>query len=280
MMNPVASRGVRKSILAGSWYPGSASELGRTVDGLLAGVPDVALPGDLVGLIAPHAGYMYSGPVAAHAYKILQGLSFDVVAVVSPIHRMYAGSVVVNDASHYETPLGLVEVDSRLVAALEERVDLNRVEWDDEHSLEIQLPFLQRVLDGFRLLPIMQGDQSLSTSQKLADALVDILQGGKALLVASTDLSHFHSYTAAVQLDKVVLDLVSRYDPLGLSRALKGGEAEACGGGPVITVMLAARALGADRAQILHYANSGDVTGDRSRVVGYLAAALFRTAAQ
>ena len=191
---------------------------------------------------------------------------------------------MVNDCDYYETPLGLVEVDNESVQMLGQRMRLSRVKRDDEHSLEIQLPFLQRVLGQFKLLPIMQGDQSLSTCQALAEALVDFVKGNggedstpkRTLLIASTDLSHFHSDDVARKLDGIAMASISEYDPIALNKALEHGNTEACGGGPVISVMLAARALGANCARVLHYTNSGDVTGDRARVVGYLAAALYQ----
>lgn len=274
MVKAAAARNVRKSAIAGTWYPGTARELGATVDRFLSGVDRTSLDGRLLGVISPHAGYTYSGQVAAYAYRELQGLSFDVVAVISPMHRMYVGPYVINAADYYETPLGLVEVDRTLIDALAADVPLSLVEWDDEHSLEIQLPFLQRVLPPFKLLPVMQGDQSLPACEVLADGLAKVLRGKNALLVASTDLSHFHAYQAATVLDHVVRTYIEAYDPEGLARALQDGDAEACGGGPVASVMLAARALGANRATILNYANSGDVTGDLRRVVGYLSAAI------
>lgn len=277
MIGGSLERNVRKSTIAGTWYPGRASELTRSIAEFLSHVPSAAVDGRLIGLISPHAGYVYSGQTAAYAYKQLEGLDFDVAAIVSPVHRTYAGPVMVNDCGYYETPLGLVEVDRGLVDALGKEISLSFVEWDDEHSLEIQLPFLQYMLGDFRLLPVMQGDQSLQTGRALADALVTVLKGQRALVVASTDLSHFHSYGAAVELDAAASQAIADFDPIALSTAIERGTTEACGGGPVVSVMLAARALGADQAKVLHYANSGDVTGDRARVVGYLAAALYQT---
>ena len=276
MVDTAPQQKVRRSAIAGTWYPGNAVQLTRTIDEFLGNVPDAKVPGQLIGLVAPHAGYVYSGQTAAYAYKQVQGVQFDVVAVVSPVHRpSYAAPVTVNDSGWYETPLGRVEVDQGLIDALGARITVSRVTQDDEHSLEIQLPFLQRVLGDFKLLPVMQREQSLSTCEVLSDVLVSLLQGRRALLVASTDLSHFHDYDTAVELDMLAGQAIEEYDPPGLARALGQGKTEACGGGPVVTVMLAARRLGANRAQILHYENSGDVTGDWSRVVGYLSAALY-----
>ncbi|HIC93516.1 MAG TPA: AmmeMemoRadiSam system protein B [Anaerolineae bacterium] len=272
-MNP---KDIRRSVIAGTWYPGTKAELARMVDGFLAHAKKEELGGELTGLIAPHAGYAYSGQVAAYAYKQLEGLDFPIVAVVSPVHRMFVGRYAVTAKRYYETPLGLVEVSGELVDALDEAVGLNRVERDDEHSLEIQLPFLQRVLGRFKLLPVMMGDQSLPTCRALGEALAGVLRGRRALLVASTDLSHFHPYDTAMRLDRVVLDHIERFDPEGLALDLERGRCEACGGGPVIAVMLAAKALGANRARVLKYANSGDVTGDRWQVVGYMAGAIYK----
>lgn len=275
-MDKVDSKNVRPSVIAGTWYPGIREELERTIDGFLANVKNGRVDGELIGLISPHAGYIYSGQVAAYAYKQLQGLSFETVAVISPVHRMYMGRFAVTDKAYYQTPLGLIEINAELVEAIDRQVELNRVSRDEEHSLEIQLPFLQRVLGDFKLIPIMMGDRSLASCQALAQALAQVLDEEKALLIASTDLSHYHDYDTAVRLDRIVLDYIEAYDPEGLVQALERGRCEACGGGPVVAVMLAAKALGADKAQVLRYANSGDVTGERWRVVGYAAGALYR----
>ena len=266
---------VRHSVIAGSWYPGTEEQLRKTVQGYLDNVEKEELDGERIGLISPHAGYIYSGQVAAYAYRQLDGASYDAVAIISPVHRMFVGRFAATSAAAYETPLGLVEVDAELVEATDREVGLTRVPQDNEHSLEIQLPFLQVVLGEFKLLPIMIGDQELSSCQKLGTALARVLKGKNVLLVASTDLSHFHNYDTAVRLDKIILEHVGSYDPEGLAKDLERGKCEACGGGPVIAVMLAAQELGANKAKALKYMNSGDVTGDRSQVVGYMAAALY-----
>jgi AmmeMemoRadiSam system protein B len=265
---------VRRSTIAGSWYPGTARALTGTIRDFLANVELEPLPGRLVALIAPHAGYVYSGQVAAHAYRYLEGSSHDRVIVISPVHRAYVGRFAVTSADSYETPLGKVPVDGEFVDALARELQIQRVSRDNEHSLEIQIPFLQHTLGEFRLTPIMMGEQGWDACARLADALVKIVDGVRVLLVASTDLSHFHAYRDAQRLDSVVVERIRQFDPEGLSRAMDAGRCEACGGGPVVATMLAGRSLGAEGATILKYANSGDVTGDQSSVVGYLAAAL------
>ncbi|MBC8248999.1 MAG: AmmeMemoRadiSam system protein B [Anaerolineales bacterium] len=284
-MGEVKAGGIRQSVIAGSWYPGQPDVLRRTLEGYLADAEKVELEGELKALISPHAGYAYSGPTAAYAYKQLEdGPAFETVAVLSPLHQAYLGRFAVTKANYYETPLGLVEVDARLVEALDKEVTLNRVGFDGEHSLEIQLPFLQQVLGTFTLLPVMLGepltsDRSLAAGRELSAALAKLLRDRKALIVASTDLSHLYDYDKVIRHDRVMTELVKSFDIEGLAQALMEGRCHACGGAPVVTALLTAQALGANRATVLHYTNSGDVTGNRrpgSYTVGYMAAAVYQ----
>jgi AmmeMemoRadiSam system protein B len=239
---------------------------------------DVELPdGRVVSLVAPHAGHTYSGGVAAYAYRLVQGGRYDVVAIVAPNHRIadYA-TYLVADYAAYWTPLGEVPVAEELVTMLDERLGLSRVRRDDEHSLEIQLPFLQVALEGdFRLLPVMLNTRSSDACVALGKTLADLLRGRDALLVASTDLSHFYDADTAARLDGAINERIAAFDPEGLLEVMAAGRGEACGGGPTAAVLVAARELGADRAQVLKYATSGDVTGDYRRVVGYAAAVIW-----
>lgn len=256
------------------WYPSGTAQLQETLTGLFAKAA-TPLGGRPLGLVVPHAGLRFSGGVAAQAYRQAQGHSYDVVAVLSPLHRMPLGGLAATSYRFYATPLGLVPVAEDALAAVAAAVPLKRVWRDNEHSLEIQLPFLQHALGEFELLPLMMGDQSPAACEAVGGALADALRGRPALIVASSDLSHFHPYDAAVRLDRAVADRIAAYDPLGLAEALELGETEACGGGPIVATMLACRALGATRATVLAYANSGDVWVDRTSVVGYLAAAIY-----
>ena len=271
---------VRESVIAGSWYPGDPAVLRKEIEEFLRKASPPPVEGELIALISPHAGYMYSGQVAAYSYKLLEGKAFDLVVIVAPSHRAYFRGVSVYPRSGYRTPLGVVPIAEDLTEKLISSSPL--IEYvpqahAQEHSLEIQLPFLQVTLGDFRLVPIVMGDQDYYTCEELSRAIVKAIEGKKALLVASTDLSHFYPYERAVALDSVVLERVNAFDPEGLSKDLKMGKCEACGGGPMVAVMLAAKALGANRAKVLKYANSGDVTGDRSSVVGYMAAAIYRS---
>jgi len=269
---------IRESILAGSWYPADAKRLREDVESYLqkASVPD--LQGQLFALLSPHAGYRYSGQVAAYGYKLLERRKFDTVVVIAPSHRAYFSGVSVYDRGGFRTPLGMLPLDTELVIALKERDPRIRFVAEahaQEHSLEIQLPFLQVVMPGFKLVPLVMGDQSLAACQWLAEAVAACIGKKSVLVVASSDLSHFHPYQEAKKLDQVVLDKVNAFDPGALSESLKNGKCEACGGGPMVTAMLIGKKLGANKSQVLHYANSGDVTGDRSGVVGYMAAAVW-----
>lgn len=278
-MSNTDPRQVRRSVIAGSWYPGSASALARTIDGFMAAVDEGPVEGDLKGLISPHAGYSYSGGVAAHAYKQLEGQSCPTVVIVSPVHQYYGGRYLVTTSAHYETPFGLVEVDGDLVNKLDGEVELTFLEHDAEHSLEIQLPFVQHMLEEFKLLPVMMGDQGAAACRELSTALVKVLGEKDALLVASSDLAHLHDYHEVVRHDRYVQKYVNAFDPEGLSASLAKDEAQACGGGPIVTVMMAARERGADKARVLKYMNSGDVTGTTTPgqyTVGYLAAAIYK----
>jgi len=273
-------RVVRPAAVAGSWYPGPERELRRTISGLLGNVARPELRGRLLGLIVPHAGYAYSGPTAAHAYTQLTGESYDRVLIVGPSHRAFwREDFAVAAATHYETPLGLVEVDGRFIDRLAQRVGLGRVRRDEEHSLEIQLPFLQVVLGEFRLVPVMISSDDAASARRLGEVLGEMiqLQEGSTLLVASTDLHHISDYAEVVRRDQVVVDALTGYDMQQIQAVLTERGCSVCGRMPVLAVLEAARAVGADHVQVLHQTTSGDVTGDRrpgQYTVGYLAAAV------
>jgi len=280
-MTKVRLQGTRRALYAGTWYPGSSEGLRQTVDALLSQADGEPAPGEIVGLVAPHAGYIYSGQVAAYAYRQLQqaGTSYETVVVVGPSHRVYLDGYSVTAVESFETPLGAVPLDQEVLEALSDEIGMLMFHSrDEEHSLEIQLPFLQQTLGDFRLVPIIMGEQSKDACQELGQALGKVLAGRSALLVASTDLSHYKDYERAIALDRLVLERVEAFDYEGLAEILERGDAEACGGGPVVATMIAAQALGADGARVLKYANSGDVTGDHVHVVGYMAAELYRPA--
>jgi len=269
---------VRKAAVAGSWYPGTAAGVVSAVEEHLAAAGSVSVAGRLLALLSPHAGLRYSGPVAAYGYSLLRGRPPVTVVIVGPSHHARFDGVALWATGAFETPLGRAPIDEALAAALLEAdatlVDLPEVH-REEHSLEMQLPFLQHLVPGLRVVPMLMGSQSRSEVDSLARALARSLPGKHALLVASSDLSHYKAEPEAHQLDALVVDCVDRFDAEGLMRRLETSRGHACGGGPMVAVMKAARGLGADRARVLRYATSGDVgERDKSRVVGYLSAAL------
>jgi AmmeMemoRadiSam system protein B len=270
---------LRKSVIAGSWYPGNPSVLRRDIEDFFNSVPDTELEGEVVAIIAPHAGYVYSGQIAAYAYKSICGNNYDAVIVVGPSHRAAFHGVSIFSNGGYETPLGVVLVAEELAKQIKRNSKLVSdipAAHLQEHSIEIQLPFLQYALGNFSFVPLVMGDQDASTCQELAQAIYDSIQGMKVLIVASSDLSHFHGYKEANKLDSVALRHLKDSDVPRLLDSLRSETAEACGGGPMAVAMLVARKIGANHARVLKYANSGDVTGDKSSVVGYVAAIYYK----
>jgi AmmeMemoRadiSam system protein B len=268
---------VRLPVVAGAFYPGSAKTLQRDVDDMLE---KAVLPGQfgtLFGIVSPHAGYMYSGFTAAHGYKALKGKKFDAVIVVGPSHQEYFDGITIYPGASYRTPLGEVPINDEVRARIvkgSKYISLSIAGHRSEHSVEVQVPFLQRALGSFSFVPAVMGDQSPELCLALADAIVSAASGQNVLLVASSDLSHYHPYEDALSLDRRVIELVESFEPLRLMESLEHRRLEACGGGPIVAVMLAAKKLGANSARVVHYCNSGDVTGDRGAVVGYLSAML------
>ena len=270
---------LRKSVIAGSWYPGESSVLRSDIATYLRNVPDRDLKGDVLGLIVPHAGYMYSGQVAAHAYKLIQDKKYDAVILIGPSHRVAFSGISIYSQGAYETPLGVIPVDENIACEMKRLssiiIDLPAAH-AQEHSLEIQLPFLQVVLGVFSFIPLVMGDQSAATCRELADVIYQVAKDRRVLIVASSDLSHFHDDQKAKNLDGIVLKYIQNIDAEGLLDSLAHDKTEACGGGPMAVTMLTAHKLGARHSLLLKYANSGDVTGDKSSVVGYASAAYYR----
>jgi hypothetical protein len=274
---------VRPSPLAGTWYEGNPRALAHAVDQYLEQAELPELPGKVVAVIAPHAGHIYSGPVAGYAFAAVRGEKPDLVAVLSPMHQPYYEPLLTTAHAAYSTPLGQIPVDKETVADLDARLmavlghGLTPVAYDQEHSLEIELPFLQRSLAGdFKLLPVMVRAQSPKVSRQLGEALAETLRGRNALLVASTDLSHFYTQKEALSFDTEMLRQIESFSPEEVFKAEQENKGYACGLGALAAVLWAARGLGADTIKVLRHATSGDVTGDYSRVVGYGAAVIMK----
>ena len=270
---------LRPPAVAGTFYSDDPLVLRREIEGYLAQAKTSKITAqEPVALVVPHAGYSFSGAVAADAYRLIKGRKFDLVVIVAPTHHHYFDGVSIYSAGNYMTPLGEVEVARELAAELissHQEIDFVPEAHRFEHSLEVQLPFLQVALGDFILLPMIMGQQGWSQAQKLAEIVAQLAVGRRLLLIASTDLSHFHNAVEADQLDQRIVKAVAAFDPVAFWSLIESHQAEACGAGPLLSVMLAAQKIGAERAQIITYRHSGEICGDYSRVVGYLSAAFF-----
>lgn len=277
---PTAPDPVRPAAVAGTWYPGDpdalVSEVDRYLDAVV-GTPDL----EVAALVSPHAGLVYSGPVAAYSYAALRGRTFDVAVLVGPSHFIGFDGVSVYGRGSWATPLGPAIIETDVSARLEAASSLITAyprAHQREHSLELQLPFLQRVIPETAIVPLVIGYQHRDTILELSDVLARVLRGMNALLVASTDLSHYFDASQAAALDARVVNHVAQFDWSGLLDEFEQypederGRYVACGGGAAIGVMRAAQALGATTARVLKRSDSAAVSGDATHVVGYLAA--------
>ena len=274
---------VRAAAVAGSWYPGAADALATAVDGHVAAAQVPPMSG-LRALLAPHAGLMFSGPVAAYAYKAAAVDPVDVVLLVGPSHHVGFDGVSIWPSGAFDSPLGPAPIDEAVALQLLKSPVIHELPQAHrrEHSLEMQLPFVRRLLPNARIVPLLMGYQTRETILALAAALASVATTSRMLLVASTDLSHFMDAPTAVALDGRVLSCVDPFDPDRLLELFERypeedrGRFVACGGGPAIAVLKAAQQLGAESGRVLKYAHSGEVSGDNDAVVGYLAAAFGR----
>ena len=268
----------RPPAVAGTWYPASPDRLAREVDDYLARAEiggEVAAP---VAIVVPHAGLQYSGPVAAFAYKAVSAGTYRAAALVGPSHFVGFSGVSIWPRGAWRTPFGPVHVDAETAARICD-ASADVMEYPPahgrEHSLEMQMPFIAHLLAGVPIVPMVMGFQSRETAFGLGDALAGVLRDRNVLIVASSDLSHYEEARVAARMDKVVIEHVAHLDAEGLMQALEREPHHACGGGPIVAVLHAARQLGATHARVLQYADSGDVSGDKSSVVGYMAAAIW-----
>lgn len=268
------------------WYPRDAAQLRFLLDSFFANVPGAPSPGELVGLVEPHAGYQFSGQTAAYGYNALRKGDFGRVVVLGPSHFQDLGAQAMTRADLYESPLGDVPVDNALVSKLGALVPINFVPLDREHSLEMQLPFLQRQLKKFTLLPLMMshpfyyyGLRVRNECETLSHALAPLM-GDDTLLVASSDLSHLHSYDAVTYFDQGFENLMLEFNVGALiDYMINEGEPRACGDMAIVTMLMTARLRGANTVRVLYRTNSGDVTGDREEgkyTVGYMAAGVYK----
>jgi AmmeMemoRadiSam system protein B/AmmeMemoRadiSam system protein A len=264
--------------VAGKFYPHEQVELHDLIHEFLNRQPEPSTDKKPRILIVPHAGYDYSGIVAAAGYRQIIGHEYDGVVVVGFTHKVQFDGASVDIRSAYQTPLGLLPVDREAAALLLTQPGLTHIEEAhelDEHSLEVQLPFIQATLDRPRIVPILMGNASLDQAGRLADALAALSRWGDYLFVFSTDLSHYHPYGQAEKLDEGTVNSILFETPQAVHRLFQRAELEACGRGPIIASLFLAGKLGYPARELISYANSGDTAGNPSSVVGYAAIGMY-----
>ncbi|MCX5679099.1 MAG: AmmeMemoRadiSam system protein B [Candidatus Omnitrophica bacterium] len=271
---------VKKADLAGSWYPSSKTILESSLKNYIERTGRISVDGDIFAVIIPHAGYQFSGPVAAYAFKAVAGRDIKTVVVIGFSHRNFFDGVSVYDRDSFATPLGDLPVDTLLAQDMiskSKRVSFYPQAFLGENSIEMALPFIKMVLPGAKIVPVVFGTSDFNDASILADALTASI-GGKDgyLVVASTDLSHYHPYDEAVKIDKRTISVISRMNGRDLYDEAEAERCELCGVMPVTATLLAAEKMGYDKIKILDSENSGDTFGDKSRVVGYVSAAIYR----
>jgi hypothetical protein len=273
---------IRPSPIAGSWYDRDPDRLRKSIESYLHSAVLPEIRGEVIGVVAPHAGYIYSGTTAGYAFKAVASKFFERVAVLSPFHDFHFAPLLTTSHDAYQTPLGKMEVDRTTLDEIEKELikselSLTAIAHDREHSLEIELPFLQVALKSpFLLVPIMVRTQKLEEVHALANALAHSLEGKSALMVASSDLSHFYPEKTAESFDKEMMKQIEAFSPEGVFSTEKEGKGFACGLSAIAAVLWAAKELGANKVKLLHHSTSADQTGDRSSVVGYGSAVILK----
>ncbi|MGD0236463.1 MAG: AmmeMemoRadiSam system protein B [Syntrophorhabdales bacterium] len=272
---------IREPAASGMFYPANPKALAHDIELYLEQASPAEIKGEIKGLIAPHAGYMYSGAVAAWGYKVLLKRTYDTVIIIAPSHRSHFEGVALQEQGGYRMPLGIVKIDEEFASELLKSsgvIQPNFHAHQGEHSLEVQLPFLQVVLKEFRMVPLIMGDQDAALCEALASALFQVMQESEKqfLVVGSTDLSHYYPYSHALELDGRVARNLNNFNVKEFVRDLAADKCEACGAGPMITTMIVSQKLGANGSKVLKYANSGDVSGDKASVVGYISVVFYK----
>ncbi len=269
----------RKPGFAGSFYPASPDKLKNEIVSYLSNATKKKIEHP-IAFISPHAGYIYSGPVAAYSYVYLQDNPVEVVVVLAPSHRARFNGASIISSGIFTTPLGDISVDTTIASRLlgDELIFEIKEAHQYEHSLEVQLPFLQVVLKDFVLVPIVIGTIDLEICRQIGKKLAKslLIESRKYIIIISTDLSHYYQYDIAKKIDNTFIDALKKFDENYLYEMLQSDKAQACGQGPILAGMVASRELGANKVEILHYANSGDTAGPKNEVVGYLSAAFVK----
>lgn len=272
---------VKEPSVAGAFYPAEEKVLESMVDYLLARAEPVPVEGRLIALLSPHAGYQFSGGVAAWGFRNLKGMDIKTVILLGPSHHAEFKGASVYVRGSLRTPLGKIRIDEKKARSLiKESADvaINTEAFEKEHSLEVQLPFLQKVLKDARVVPVLIGAPTRESFEHLASRLYEMLsEDEKTVMVVSTDLSHYHDYEKAVSMDAKMLEALKSLSPAEADGLLRSGEGEMCGAAPVLYALEAAKRLGANNTVLYKYSNSGDVSPEKGRVVGYASMGIFKS---
>ena len=285
---------LRHPVVSGLFYPDEKEELEGMVQGYIDKIdrqllfqsireqtglknPETIAP---MILIAPHAGYIFSAKVQAYAYSLLINTGIETAVIIGPAHQKAFKGISVNLDNAYRTPIGNVEVDldfSKRIISQNDKITLNEEAHLREHAIEVQIPFIQTVLKNCKVVPILIGEQNWETSEILKNALIEVLKENpdRYIVIISTDLSHYHPHIEAQSYDKVLIQDIIDLDADSLYSNIQSGNTEACGFGGILTGLMLVKELGKGKSAVLHYMDSGEVSGDRKKVVGYIAAALY-----
>ncbi|HSD62377.1 MAG TPA: AmmeMemoRadiSam system protein B [Ignavibacteriaceae bacterium] len=268
---------VRKPAVAGYFYPADSSKLKDEVGLLLQITAGEKIPEKLFGIVVPHAGYTYSGKTAAYGFNLLNKNKVKTVIVLSPSHREYFPGISVYEGDAYQTPLGIIPVNKKISNVLtnnSKTIFKGREGHGQEHAIEVQLPFLQMVLDDFEIVPVVMGDQGKLYIDELAVKIAEAADEN-TVVVSSSDLSHYYSGEVASQMDSIIERDINNFNYTGLQEDFEKGRCEACGAGTIITMMKSADKLKYNKSKVLYRCDSGDTTGDKHEVVGYLSAVIY-----
>ena len=267
---------MRRAAVAGAFYEATRDKLIAQLEECFAGAPEGGVDERIIGAVVPHAGYVYSGGVAAHVYAKLPHA--DTFVILGPNHYGL-GSLVAASKETWMTPLGSVEVDTAFLDALPRRIiDIDETAHRHEHSIEVQLPFLQFRFDTFRFVPICVALSDEDTAREIGEDLADTIarfKDKRFILIASSDFTHYEPEHIAREKDEAVIEAITELDIGKFYNRIFALNSSACGVGPIASVMYAAKKLGAKHGQLVKYATSGDVTGDRASVVGYGGIVIF-----
>jgi AmmeMemoRadiSam system protein B len=269
----------RKSSYAGTFYPEDKVILNNMITGFINSAEIPIINKKITGIIVPHAGYIYSGSIAAYSYAAIMKNEFDIALILAPSHRAHFNGYSVITSGYMETPIGVMTVDANIGSKLNGKplMCFNKEVDIIEHSLEVQLPFIQNINNNCSIVPVIIGTSNRETCDRIADEIYNAIYDDKRniIIILSTDLSHYYSYKEAINLDTKFINGLLEFDETSLIDTIKSGS-EACGLGPILTGINLLRRMGSNEINILKYGNSGDTAGDKNKVVGYLSAIFTR----